>query len=156
MGIRDWTNRNPRTVSGVVGAVVVVALASIVVQVMATRHRAPTSSPSIYYSDDDGKTFFAASSDLVPPFDHDGQPAVRAYVFSCSSGKSFVGYLERYTPAAHDAIAAGHRTADVERFGRELKRPGDATWVKSGNLAIENKITNITCPDGGTLELVEP
>lgn len=156
MGVRAWMNQNPRTVTGITGAVVGVALVSIVVQVMATRHRPPTAAPKIYYSDDDGKTYFAASSDLVPPFDHNGNQAVRAYIFQCPGGKPFVGYLERYAPKAHDAIVAGHRTANLERFGRDLKRPGDVNWTKSGDLAVENKIENVTCPDGGTPELIDP
>jgi hypothetical protein len=138
--------------------IVVIAIGYVVVQVMASRRKFPERSPDSFFTVDDGKTFFAASSDNIPPFDYKGRQAVHAYVFECN-GKRFVGYLERYTPEAHNAILAGKRTPQIERFGRELKRPGDAKWVKSGDINVEARITqNIRPPDGrgGVPEAVEP
>src|SRR2546423_7266214 len=134
MGIREWINQHRGVATGMVSAVVLLAVGLIVVQVMASRKKYPSESPDSYFSVDDGKTFFVASSDNIPPFDYKGQQAVHAYVFQ-SNGKKFVGYLERYTSDARSAILAGKRSPQIERFGRELKKPGDKEWVKSGDLA---------------------
>jgi hypothetical protein len=158
MGIRETINENPRVALGVMTGIVVIAIGYVVVQVMASRKKFPESSPDSFFSVDDGKTFFAASSDNIPPFDYKGRTAVHAYVFQ-HDGKRFVGYLERYTPEARAAILAGKRTPQIERYGRELKRPGESSWIKSGDLAAEAKLTqNIRSPDGGggTPEAVEP
>jgi hypothetical protein len=157
MGIREWSENHPRVTYGVVGACVVVAITTIVVNVMAGRHAYPTKPPDSYFTIDDGKTFFVAGSDNYPPFDYKGQQAVHAYVFECS-GKRFVGYMERYIPGVKQTLAAGKPlTAEMVRFGREMKKPGDTVWVKTGDLATEATVTNVTCPDGqGTPEAVEP
>jgi hypothetical protein len=157
MGIREWSENHPRVTYGVVGACVVAAVTTIVLNVMAGRHAYPTRAPDSYFSVDDGKTFFVASSDNYPPFDYKGQQAVHAYVFECS-GKRFVGYMERFIPSVKQMLDAGKPlTAEMVRFGREMKKPGSTVWVKTGDLAIEATVTNVTCPDGqGTPEAVEP
>jgi hypothetical protein len=156
MGIRQWLNERPGIASGVAVLAVAVTVVGIILEIRASRPRFPTGSPSYYFTVDDGQTYFAASSDNFPPFDYNGQEAVGAYVFECN-GKRFVGYLERYTPEAHALMVAGKGTAETRRFGRELKRPGDKVWVKSGNLDTEAKITNVVSPDGqGVPELLMP
>lgn len=156
MGIREWMNQHRGVATGLVSAVVLLAVGLIVVQVMASRKKYPSESPDSFFTVDDGKTYFTASSDNIPPFDYKGQQAVHAYVFE-SNGKRFVGYLERYTPEARSAILAGKRTPQVERFGRQLKKPGAGEWVKSGDLAVEAKISDVRSPDGhGVPEAVEP
>ncbi len=157
MGIREWSNQHPKVTFSVIGACVLVAIASIVVEVRANHRGYPTSAPNSYFTVDDGKTFFVDSSDNYPPFDYKGQQAVHAYVFECS-GKRFVGFLERYNDSVKQMLAAGKPlTAEMVRFGRELKKPGDTVWVKSGDLAVEAKVENVICPDGqGMPEEVEP
>jgi hypothetical protein len=156
MDVRRWLNENPKVTIGVVAAIAVIGTGSIVMQVLASRRGFPTKLPDSYFTVDDGKTFFVANSENIPPFDYKGQQAVHAYVFLCD-GKKFVGYLERYTPESRAAILAGKRSLQIERFGRELKRPGSGQWAKSGDLLVERKLEDIPCPDGhGTPELVEP
>src|SRR5271170_3620876 len=142
MGLREWFNQHPRVTGGIISVLVLVAIGVIVKQVLASRRAFPSGSPQAYFTVDDGQTYFTASSDNYPPFDYNGQQAVSAYVFE-SNGKRFVGYLERFTPEAHALIVAGKGSAETLRFGRELKRPGDKGWVKSGDLATETKITNV-------------
>jgi hypothetical protein len=157
MGAREWMDSHPRlTIAGGCG-IVVLAIGLIVAQVLAGKHRYPSGPPDNYYTDDDGKTFFAASSANVPPFDHNGQQAVRAYVFKCG-GQQFVGYLERFTPRYHDAVVAHGETPESVRFGREIKNPGEAKWHAVTDLATENKLTDVHCPSGGAdiPEAVEP
>ncbi len=97
---------------------------------------------------DDGKTFFAASSDNIPPFDYDGQQAVLADVFQCD-GKKFVGYMERFTPKYHDEVVAHGLTPDAMRFGRELKKPGDAKWIHPSDLRSKRRSPTSTALTGG-------
>jgi hypothetical protein len=158
MGIRETMNENPRLTVGIVCTIALVATGFVVMQVLAGRRTFPSKSPNSFYTIDDGKTFFVASSDNIPPFEHEGKQAVHAIVFECS-GKQFVGYLERYTPESRQAILAGKGSPTIETYGRELKKPGGKVWVKSGNLAAEDPITNqIQCPAGisGVPERVEP
>ena len=156
MGVRQWLNERPSIAMALMGTLALIAIGAIVAQVMGSRKRFPSGPPDYYFTVDDGKTYFAASSDNYPPFDYNGQTAVGAYVFECN-GKRFVGYLERFTPEARALMVAGKGTTDTMRFGRELKRPGDTTWVKSGDPVTENRITDVPSPDGqGTPELVMP
>lgn len=157
MGAREWLNQHPNVAIGSGCAIVLLAIVLIVAEVRAGRHRYPSAAPDFYFTVDDGKTFFAASSDNIPPFDYDGQQAVLADVFQCG-GKRFVGYMERFTPKYHDAVVAHGLTPEAMRFGRELKKPGDAKWIPSGDLRAETKFTEVRCPDGGPgiPEAVEP
>src|SRR5580700_11847641 len=51
----------------------------------------------MFYSDDDGQTYFKDSIYKLAPFDHNGRIANIAIV--CTDGtRNFVGYLERFTP----------------------------------------------------------
>jgi hypothetical protein len=155
MGIRDWINNHPKTAGSVAGVIVVVMIITIVVQVLANRRRFPSDFPQVYFTADDGKSWFAASASNIPPWDYQGQPAVAAYVFQCN-GKRFVGYMERFSTKYHDAVVAHGFTAEAMRYGRELKRPG-SNWVPSGDLRIEANIEDVKCPDGNaTPEIVEP
>jgi hypothetical protein len=129
--------------------------------------------PTVYYTIDEGKNLFTGSADLLPPFDHDGKPAVRAYVFKCS-GKQFVGYLERLTPEARqmareldEAVknarpgdkppANLQQLANARRFGREVKRPGEGKWVPIGS-SEGAKVVEVQPPAGasGPVERVDP
>jgi hypothetical protein len=156
MGVRQWLNERPAIGMSVIGVLVLIAIGAIIAEWMGTRQKFPSGPPDYYFTVDDGKTYFAASSNNFPPFDYNGQTAVGAYVYECN-GKRFVGYLERYTPEARALMVAGKETPDTLRFGRELKRPGDTVWVKSGDLATETRITTVSSPDGqGTPEPVMP
>jgi hypothetical protein len=156
MGIREWMNQHRGVTMGIVATIVLVAVGAIVAQVLANRKTYPSASPDSFFTVDDGKSFFVASSDNIPPFDYKGKPAVHAYVFQ-SGGKKFVGYMERYTPEARQTILAGKRSPQIERFGRELKKPGVGEWVKSGDLMVESKISDVRSPDGhGVPEAIEP
>ncbi|HEX4054866.1 MAG TPA: hypothetical protein VHX86_11425 [Tepidisphaeraceae bacterium] len=57
----------------------------------------------LYYSDDDGQSYFKDSVYKFPPFEHDGKTAVQA-VLAVSKGHYFLGYLMRYTPQAREAL----------------------------------------------------
>lgn len=122
-----------------------------------------------WYTDDDGKSWYSDEKSLMPPFDHDGKTSVRAIVFTCDGDKhEFVGYLERYTPQAKQAIEQSRAqvVADkspppvglyetIAKTGTEVKRPGDTNWI---NVDSPQAVTirKVACPAGGTLQEVNP
>ena len=157
MGVREWANEHPKVVGGVVGACVLLGVTAAVIQAVGNRHGFQTKPPASYFTADNGQTWFADSSANNPPFDHKGQPAVRAYVFQCG-GKQFVGYMERFGAKAKATLDTGVQLSPwMARFGRELKRPDDADWTPVKDEATESRICNIKCPDGvGMPEEIEP
>ncbi len=134
MGIREALNARAELAAPAIAAVIVAVVAVSVWN----SHRGAPSGPITrgYFSDDDGKTYFADDVYKPVPFDHNGKQAFRAYVFRCGSGKPFVGYL------GQDA-------------GREVKKPGETKWVPATG-AKGDAVTNVTCPEGGTVEAVLP
>src|SRR5689334_18457002 len=158
MRLRDRLNQNPGITTLVVCGLVLLAVVGVVVQVLANRRGFSSKLPDAFYTVDDGKSFFVANTENVPPFDYKGQTAVHAYVFECN-GKRFVGYLERYTPEARKTILAQKRTTmELETYGRELKKPGSGDWTKASDINAMSKIADVRCPDGqpGTPQPVEP
>jgi hypothetical protein len=172
MGIRQAIQENRQV--GIVVTVVLLAVGGIAIfyQVRGLGSPRPIV-PEYYFTTDDGQTLFAESAERVPPFDRGGKQAVRAYVFKCS-GKQFVGYLERYTEEtrrlmmqADEAVKnarPGERpppiiaqAASAARAGREVKRPGDASWVLAYS-SEGTKVTGMQCPPGqsGEPEPVAP
>ena len=144
-----------------VGIVVVLVLGIYALVYWETKGQKFGSHSSVrsYYTDDDGQTYFAGAGDLYPPFDHDGKPAVRCYVFKCpKTGVAFVGYLEKYSDATRDSLdkpfdpsmrGKGGGPMDI-REGTLVKRPGDKDWVRR-NGDKGGKIATVVCP--GTTDL---
>ncbi len=58
MGAREWLNQHPKVAIGGGITIAVLAIALVVVQVRASRHRYPAAVPNLYFTADDGKTFF--------------------------------------------------------------------------------------------------
>lgn len=151
MGIRQKLNQAPK------GAIVVIILLVLAVygfiawQLHRPRFGSAGSTRS-FYTDDDGKTYFADDGTRMPPFDHDGQPAVRCYIYTCN-GQPFVGYLEKYTDGLIGNLDTPfdpkHRELGHASFrdGTLCKRPGETKWVKEFSSA-GREITQVRCPDG--------
>jgi hypothetical protein len=163
VGVRETLNRQPAITTGATIGIILFALIFIIYQVSGTnRPRIPTKA---YYTADDGATYFADDIRLIPPFDHDGKPAVKADVFKCAGGKEFVGYLERYKPDAKKKIEdsrsnGGNQMAFLGQAmatGVEVKRPltGDRGCVSTMQV-FAGRITAVQCPDGSTASLPEP
>ena len=156
-GFRATLNRHPILTAGLV-----LSLASVCV--FWSFH--PRPSAKSYYSDDDGATFFAETTQL-PPFTRDGKEAVGAMVYRCDeNGEPFVGYLYRYTPdgkARTQAMLDRHRGGPP--IGMEVKRPGAGEWVpamdhrppKDGTTLGGSEVTRIRCPGGhGIPTMINP
>lgn len=111
---------------------------------------------NIFLSTDDGKTYFVAPGDPLPPVIRDGKSAVRAYVFRCGD-QPFVGYLERYSDRAKQLMRemwteqqanGGPPSINTELLsGIEVKRPGETTWVTHADLTRASAIMDVRCPD---------
>ena len=111
---------------------------------------------SSFYTDDDGATLFTDEIRKQPPFDHNGKPAVRAYVFSSDGGKHrWVQYLEKYGAL----MAKGGATDDPAVPPLRLfKKPGDQEWIGVSDPRVPDVITP-RIPAGfdpGQIEPVSP
>jgi hypothetical protein len=158
VGLRDQINRKPAVAAGAVGVLILVLVCALVVSVKRSEPSA-ISGARMYYTTDDGKTWFADAWEKVPPFDHDGAQAVRCYVFKTPTSGSFVGYLETYTQAAHDYLSGAMNSpvpVDTTK-GTLVKRPGDKNWVSTASPAGE-KVKDVKPPNGssGPVEPVSP
>ena len=155
MGIRETLNRNPGISAGAVGGVIVLALNYIIYYMGGNSSSIPSPPTKAWYTIDDGKTYFADSSEKVPPYDYQGKPAVLCHVFTCDKGKTkFVGYLQRYTARAkkvREDMIAKHTTVGMDELsinGVEIKAPltGDRGWVNNSDPRA-GQIATIMCKD---------
>jgi hypothetical protein len=125
----------------------------------------------MFYSDDDGRTYFKDSIYKFPPFDHGGRIADVAVVIE-DSGSKAVGYLVRYTPEAqkeltdkynndvnnhlseteiqHDILTFMH-DPDIYLRGRECKLPGaNNNWMPRSSFDTATiKTPSGDLPEGG-------
>ena len=165
MAVRDFIRNRPRIAGGLAVLAILGAGIWIYLQMGGMESGGPG---NLYYTTDDGKTFFEDSALLLPPFNKDGKPAVRAHVFECG-GKRVVGYMSRYTPDAIKALeeakasrgtgkppANPARLATIGTTGMEVKRPGEARWTSQADMARATPIRVFRCPDGSTPPEVNP
>jgi hypothetical protein len=164
VGIRETLNQNPGITTGVTAGIIVLALAVIIWQ---SFDRGPRIPNQAFFTVDDGQTWFADDINRVPPFQHNGQEAVRAHVFTCDGGRTkFVAYLEKYSDQAkarlermrtqaqqqQDGMMDPAMYEDVMMTGTMVRKPGDPAgrWVPQMNWDLAGRITEIRCPDGTT------
>ena len=164
VGIREAI-KSRQSAAAVVALVMIVGAAiAIYVQARDTGG----GSGKVYFSIDDGKTFFADKGTRLPPFDKDGRAAYRAHVFECG-GKRVVGFLSRYTPEALRALDEAQAArgtgkpppnvralASIGTYGLEVKRPGDPVWVSQADTRRATWVRVFRCPDGSTPSEVDP
>jgi hypothetical protein len=155
VGLRDQANQKATITGGVIVGVIVILVGIIILQLRAN-HESTASGDKMFYSSDDGRTWFADAVEKIPPFDHEGEPAVRCYVFKTSSSAPFVGYMETYTQALHDQLAGLTKSpAPIDPWSATLvKRPGDANWVLEMSPPGQ-RIVNVRAP-GGSAEQPQP
>lgn len=124
----------------------------------------PANLKQAFFSDDDGRSYFADDINQLYPFDHNGKPAYRTYVYKCGGGAPFVAYVERLTDAGRAKITelrqkpaaeVGNQIADTISNGTDVKKPGEAKWV-SAKSSGAGEIVRPKCPDGGVLKGVYP
>ena len=164
MGIREKLNENPRITTGITIALIVVVLAFILWPSSGPRAGGNTGSGKLYFTDDDGKTWFADDATKLPPFDHGGKQAVEAVVYKCE-GKTFVNHMKRYTEAGkkkmQEYLSKQQNQNDptlmdvVQATGMEVKTPGAKDWVKMGDPKAA-AVLQPHCSNPQDLEIVMP
>jgi hypothetical protein len=166
MGIRESLNKNPAITTGVTIGIIVVALVFILVQALGGGGAASGGSvDKAFFSVDNGKTWFADDINKLPPFDHEGKPAVRVYVFTCDGGKTkFAAYIERYTEAAKKEMEKARANPQgpgmmgmesLSYTGREVKKAGsEGPWLKAMDPRAAEAMS-INCPDGQSMDNLE-
>lgn len=157
MGLRETLNENPAITTAATALIIIVALGFALAQFMRGGDTPPTveaGERKSYFTVDDGKSWFEAPATNVPPFDHEGKTAVRARLYTCDGGENkFVGYLERYTPAARQRIEQQDGVPTLmdmeDPSAVEVKRPGGNRWVPR-DTPEGYRVRDVTCPDGTT------
>lgn len=172
MGIREKLNENPAITTGVTIGIIVIALFYIIDSQITNFIFGdnPNSGriTAMYYTTDDGATYFEDEAEKLPPFQKDGKDAVRCYVYSCDGKKTkFVAYLERLTPEVKKKIEDSRKAphdpngvpaADIDMLqndGTEVKKPGTGKWVKR-NTPEGEALASVNCPEGSKIEIVLP
>lgn len=158
MGIRETLNKNPAVTTGATIAVIVIVLGWIVYAMWFQDDRVRGTRKG-FYTVDDGATVFVDSPGKIAPFDHNGQPAVIAYVYTCDGGKNtWVGFLEKYSDAAMKRIDKMPRSEtgmvdqdalnDLHEKGAMVRAPGAGgkwvLWESDAGKAVRS----IKCPHG--------
>ena len=116
---------------------------------------APVVASQAFYTTDEGQTWFKDDIRKIPPFDHNGKPAYRCYLYT-EGGKTVVAYLERYTDEARKVVEKlsqpGSQPDPIAMQtimkGLEVKKPGapDSEWVSR----TDPKYAGIALPNGPT------
>ncbi|MGA2439487.1 MAG: hypothetical protein ABSH08_00885 [Tepidisphaeraceae bacterium] len=150
--IREAINRHSAISTVVVICVLILGLVVIALELKGQSGKPPKDN---YYTTDDGKTWFVDSASKLPPFDHDGVPAVRCYVFKGGNGE-FVGLLEKYTDATRDQLARAADHVQHSQVPVLVKRPGEKDWMTVGPDQEATIIMHISAPDGSEAERVIP
>lgn len=168
MGVREVMNEK-RGLSAAIIVVIVAAAIGLGFYRSSADHPADRlEGKGGFFSDDDGVTWFEADDQKIPPWDHNGKQAVRAYVFTCDGGKTkYVLFLERYKPEAkrmmeQSRTAKSGTSANLSAMAIsslvEVKLPkGKGDWVPRED-PRGKAITRIRPPEGqsGVPELVLP
>jgi hypothetical protein len=93
---------------------------------------ATTTAATLFFTTDDGKTFFPLAATNRPPFVHEGKPAYQAHVYSCDGGKTaFVGYLSKFSPIADEPL---------------IRTPGATQWSPAGSAGAA-VVLDVKCPE---------
>ena len=155
MGLRDHLNDNPRVVTGLTVGVIVVVLALLLWPGGEGGSRVSSAKGAkLFFTIDDGVSWFPDDADKVPPFQKDGRDAVRAVVFQCAGGQPFLGYLSRFTPdgkrVMEEAQKKGGRAANDPTLleTMEVKAPKSKDWVRINDPKAQS-VLQVKCPGGG-------
>lgn len=117
MGIREWMNENSAIVT--VGAVVLLVVALTIV-VMQGIGGGPATPDQAWFMDTETGEYFAADIEQIPPIQSpEGNPAVKVHFFSCGAcneEERFVGYYEKYTEEAKQAMQQARNAENEEQM----------------------------------------
>jgi hypothetical protein len=153
---------------GIGALILLVGIALIALQYVGGGNAAAAPARTVFYTDDNGKTFFKDNFKAAP-FDHNGKQAYRADVFKSPDGKEFVGLIYRCTDAGRKEmesyIAKGVKDSDgsirraIEQRGMQVKlvTADDKGWALADDVTVERLQTMVRPPSGsGPVTLVAP
>ena len=155
MAVRRVLNENPVIA---VAAIVVIAALAVWMSIRTISPAGPGT--KAFYTDDDGKTWFADEANKVTPYTRDGKEVVSAVVYE-SQGKQSVLFMVRLDAASLKLVQQNGGklpppASEISRnLHREVKMPGEATWHGEGNMAELRKLATLNRP-GSEGRLVTP
>lgn len=168
MGLRENLNRHPKTSTAIGVGLFVVSSALAAWLLTSESASAPMAVQSReWFTADDGATWFADDIRKPSPFQTaDGRTAVKAAVYKCRHGKTFVAYMERTNPAASRGGPGGPKDGkgnpyanyvSMSQAGVQVKTPKAGMWIAMGDPAAVKVLTPV-CPEGSAdgLEPVSP
>lgn len=178
MGIRQTLNENPVLTGSVTGGIILLALIFIGYQACSDGTGGGTPPPGAdlsFFTTDDGKTYFADSSENIPPYTvnkpgdpNHGKTAYRVQVYKCGeNGQPFVSHLEKYAEAdkkqmedmVRQAKERGAKSIPIMMMPMGQSKmlikkagTGDKGWVgmQPNTMTQFTQIMQVKCPDGGT------
>ena len=145
------THRTP-AIAASCAIIIVVALLCLNQLRSGGRPPLPVIAGRAFFTTDDGATLFADSIDRDPPFDHDGKPAVRAYVFACGNGAHrWIQYLEKLSDDGAKQMdlirnSPPGTAAGLDGHAWLVKPPGSGAWIPRSDGA-SRAIMKPACPD---------
>jgi hypothetical protein len=120
----------------------------------------------LWYTDDEGKTWFLDTAYRVAPFDHNGKQAYIAHMFKSEKGAIWCAFIERYTAdsqkkfqaALDEAAKNGKPPESVSRedFLTEVRKPNTTEWVLGTDFANSPKVMGTSSPDGSAFDNLRP
>ncbi len=128
MGVREAINKNSVISAVAIAAVLIFAVVVIALELKTNKGEPPK---YCYYTIDDGKTWFSDNLRRLPPFDHDGSPAVRCFVFQGPNGK-FAGLLEKLSDDVRAKLAQNGDQIPPLGTPVMVKKPGESKWTSMG------------------------
>jgi hypothetical protein len=160
MSIRHTLNERPKLALAMSAGLLALAVA---MGVWMYPSGPETATARVFYSADDGQTYFAGPITQHPPFERDGQEVVRAFVFTCGEGgQPKVRYLMKYSPEgkarllAADAKADGDYTDALDGMPPQhvlYKKPGGDRWLTGVDVQIKDLMAS-DCPKGQVVRAV--
>ena len=143
MGLVSGLRESPRIGAAVAMATIAVAGFFIFRELHSPK---PPDVVGVYFTIDDGRTWFVDDVGKCPPCDHNGHEAVRCMLFN-AGGSDFVGFLKKYTDEARSKIMANIPCSNDElNKGTLVKRPRDANWVPLSDPASQ-QIVDVKDPN---------
>jgi hypothetical protein len=163
VGLRETLNENPRLATGLTVGLILVAVILLGWQLMPGGEKRPPR-PKVFFTDDDGKTYFPDDQWKIPPFQRNGKEAVRAHVYRCGDKTPFVAWMEKYDDASKAKLQKffddpKNHNISPDAFDdavRMIKRPGAAQkWLKWTYTLLE-QARGFKCPGGEMADEIGP
>lgn len=148
MKLRQKLNEQPLLFAGIAGGVLLIAVLVFLWGWISSPGPYQEFDHAQWYYDTQTRTLFTDASHLVPPFDHQGNPAVRAWVGSCGDcsdptthrvlwleqySESARPFMEEYVQARLDGKMTDEALAaeDTASRGLQIRSVDDPNWIDS-------------------------